>query len=203
MVFASGTTPKSIERRVKKHPKMNHPKRHPFPGPGPYRKEKSLEKVGPKEPRGLPKESQGTPKPRKIAPERVSKYVLYPKWARTGSDCLRRRLLKGLRVHFGQFSDDSGWIFFDNAPRNVKKPLRHAELLPHVVPTRKQCHTAAAEGAQLSTIYLLHIDYQLLGVLYLHTAGAAQINSNKIPEGKLPARTKMRRMPHPPREPEA
>ena len=127
---------------------MNHPKRHPFPGPGPYRKEKSLEKVGPKEPRGLPKESQGTPKPRKMAPERVSKYVLYPKWARTGSDCLRRRLLKGLRVHFGQFSDDFGWIFFDNAPRNVKKPLRHAELLPHVILIGSQCHTATAEGAK-------------------------------------------------------
>ena len=32
--------------------------------------------------------------------------------------------------------------------------LRRAEFVPHIVLTRSQCHTAAAEGAKLSTIYI-------------------------------------------------
>ena len=48
--------------------------------------------------------------------------------------------------------DDFGWTFFDNALRNVQKRLSRAELLPHVILTGSQCHTAAAEGAKLSTI---------------------------------------------------
>ena len=103
--------PKSIEKTLKKHAKQNHSKNMHFGvlgGPG---KRQSLEKVGPKGSRGLPKESQGRPKPRKIVPEKVSEYVLYPKWAPTGSDCLQRRLLKGFLIHFCEFSDDFWWIF--------------------------------------------------------------------------------------------
>ena len=37
-------------------------------------------------------------------------------------------------------------------PRRLKKTLCRTELLLHVFLKRSQCHTAAAEGAKLSTI---------------------------------------------------
>ena len=40
-----------------------------------------------------------------------------------------------------------------NCPaQRLKKTLCRTELLSHVILTRSQCHTAAAEGAKLSTI---------------------------------------------------
>ena len=37
-------------------------------------------------------------------------------------------------------------------PQRLEKTLCRPDLLPHVAFTRSQCHTAAAEGAKLSTI---------------------------------------------------
>ena len=36
--------------------------------------------------------------------------------------------------------------------KRLKKTLCHAEFLSHIILSRSQCHTAAAEGAKLSTI---------------------------------------------------
>ena len=36
--------------------------------------------------------------------------------------------------------------------QRFEKTLRRIDLLSHIIPTRSQCHTAAAEGAKLSTI---------------------------------------------------
>ena len=94
-----------------------------------------------------------------------------PKWA-LGIDRksiknrrLGRCLPAGLQnVDFG----GPGWIFrFSGVPprakidkkrrkncltKRLKKTLCHAEFLSHVILSRSQCHTAAAEGAKLSTI---------------------------------------------------
>ena len=96
---------------------------------------------------------------------------------RSTIDVLGRCLPAGLQnVDFG----GPGWIFrFSGMPREqklikkrrkncltkgLKKTLCHAEFLSHVILSRSQCHTAAAEGAKLSTISFYHT-YERLQLL--------------------------------------
>ena len=119
MVLASGTPPKSIERRVKKASENRSPKKAFIFGFWALPEGDRSRKVAQKGLRGSPRGPQGRPKPLEIAPERISKYALYPKWAPRSSDGLRRRLLEGFRIHFGYIFERFWVDFFDNVLRNV------------------------------------------------------------------------------------
>ena len=153
MVLAFRMPPKSIERRVKKASENRSPKKASIFGswalPEGERSRKGRPKGTPRGPQGVPKGSRVAKNDFRVGSEIRPVSEVGPERLGWPPETPFGRISNPFKFHFGMIF---GRFLLIMPCATLKRTLRRAELLPHIILTRSQCQTAAAEGAKLSQI---------------------------------------------------